>query len=685
MQELSTPLPAAQPAPRALGALYLGLSFLGAFLMFTAELAVARRIQPDFGSSASVWTTSLMFFQLLLFLGYLGAGSWPRLGGARAELFHLVVVLLPLASFPFRFALVDGPGWLAVMVALATSVAPSFLVLSTTSVLSQRWFSESRHQARLDPYFLFGVSNAGSLIGLLVYPLLIEPFLGMETQLTLWYGLYAVFAALHFAARPRQPQPVPPATDAASEGKAARPAGWLLFSGAGAAMLSAVTNVVTADASIPLLWALPLAVYLLTFVICFAKRTPSWTAVSRLSLAALVLGGVAFAVGRSVNVLFQPSLIVLHTVVLFVACLLAHWNLVQARPASAAKLGGYYLSLSLGGWAGTTLIAIVVPIVFAKIAITYLDYAVAGAVLIGAALYRDRAQLAHVWRHRRVRALLVGAGALGFVGLIAAATALAMHARVYGVRTFYGFHQVKDEDGFRWLHHGTTVHGIEDLAHPGEPRGYYHSRSPIGGLLRSRHAGTTIGVVGLGAGGLAGWSREGQEWDFFELDPEVVHIAETYFTFLSGMPAKHRTITGDARLTIASIEPGRYDTLVLDAFSSDFVPTHLMTREALEIYRTKVKPEGRIVFQVSNRVFDLIPVVAALAESVGLAAVWNGDVEPNEAELAEGRFASLWCVVGTEQALEPLVEELGWRRVVAPPGARPWTDDYVNVLGALRL
>ncbi len=639
--------------------------------MFTGELAVARNLQPLFGSSASVWTTSLMFFQLLLLLGYLGAARWPALTGPRGELLHAAVVLLPLLTFPFAYPVLDVPRWLAVVASLSLSVAPAFLVLSTTSVLTQRWFSQSGHPARLDPYFLYGVSNVGSLAALVVYPLLVEPLLGMRVQLGLWYGLYVVFAALHFIARPRRPQPLPAVPDAPAHAGEGTFTGWLLFSAGGSTMLPAVTNVITADASMPLLWALPLAVYLLTFVITFARVTPPWSAVVRLSVGALALSAVAFGLGQWQKSWLQPALVVAHTAVLFVACLLCHWNLVRLRPAQPSQLGRFYFAMSLGGFLGTALIALLVPMLFARVAVAALDYALAGVVLVSALLYRDRVKLAAWARAHRLGAALGATVTALFVGLVVLVFWAQVALQVYGVRTFYGLHTVKDEDGYRWLQHGNTVHGIEALDERGVPRGYYHRTSHIAQYLNSAHVGARVGVVGLGAGGLAGWSREGQQWEFFELDPEVEHIARSYFGFMEKLPASSSVVIGDARLTLADVPEGHFDTLVLDAFSSDFVPTHLLTKEAMALYKSRLQPGGRLVFHASNRLFELRPVVGALAESVGLRAECGGGLIPSAEALADASFA-------------PLRADLALQPVVVPPGARVWTDDYINLLGALR-
>ncbi len=677
------------PAPALLALRYRVLAFLGAFLLFTAELMVARALLPSFGSSASVWTTCLMFYQAVLFLGYLYAdfvAARARL--RRWRLAHAAVVLAPLATFPFHFVKVALPPVLAVLVALVASVGLSFFTLATTSIVAQRWFSLSPHPDRENPHFLYAVSNLGSLLALLAYPFVVERVLGMRVQLALWYALYGAFAVLHLASlppakassAPSRPPRTPPAPSVRIY--------WLLLAAGGTALLTAVSNVITLDASAPFLWMVPLVLYLVTLVIAFAPKLPAFRTVALMCAASLVAALVMLPLGRLSPRSLQVSMVVLHSAVLFAGCLLCHWNLARARPEAPELLGSYYLRVALGGSVGTALVALAVPVLFGWLALPYLDYVVAGGLLVAALVLRDRARLASFLSMRRQSPLtwlgLLGVGAV-LVALAVSGVA-AVKQRRYGFRTFYGLYQVKDEQGLRWFHHGNTVHGLESTAPSaqGVPLAYFHHGSPIGRLLDAGLAGPRVAVVGLGAGSLAAYSRPGEAWDFYELDPEVERIARQQFTFLSRARGQVKVVLGDARLSLPEAPDGGYSLLVVDAFSSDFVPTHLITREAVELYLGKCAPGGRVAFHVSSRTFDFVPELARIASALGAEAVCAGGVEPAKAEVDEGKFASLWVVLARRpEPLEPL-RALGYRSVARLPGAGAWTDDRVDLLRALR-
>ncbi|MHB8877154.1 MAG: hypothetical protein ACYC8T_25945 [Myxococcaceae bacterium] len=674
--------------PAALTGLHFrAFAFTGAFLMFVAELMVARALLPSFGSSAAVWTTCLMFYQAVLFLGYLYAGFIAaRAGLGRWRLAHALMLLAPLATFPFHFVKLPLPPIAAVLLALCASVGPAFFALSTTSIVAQRWFSLSAHPHRADPHFLYGVSNAGSLIALLSYPLLIERTMGMRVQLFVWYGLYAAFVLLHLFSLPRgAPAKAPELPPHALPARAER-LYWLLLAGGGTALLTAVTNVVTLDASAPLLWMLPLTLYLVTLVISFARKLPSFRTVGLLCGASLLLALPMVPLGRFEPRLLQASMVTLHCAVLFAGCLLVHWNLARARPAAPELLGAYYLRVSLGGGLGTAFVVLVLPLAFGWLAVAYLDYVLAGAVLLGALVLRDRAKLRALLARRPFALAGVGVLAAGILVVLVLAAREAVRARVDGARTFYGLYQVKDEKGLRFFRHGNTVHGLEsnDPERAGEPLAYFHHGSPIGRLLDAGLAGPRVAVVGLGVGSLAAYARDGDEWDFYELDEEVERIARAHFGFLSRARGRVRVLPGDARLTLESAPDGGYGLLVVDAFSSDFVPTHLITREAVELYLAKCTPGARLAFHVSSRSFDFLPELARIAAALGLQAVWSGGIESSPAELAQGRFGSLWVVMGRDSAAMKPLEALGFQAAPAQPGEGAWTDDRIDLLRALR-
>lgn len=380
---------------------------------------------------------------------------------------------------------------------------------------------------------------------------------------------------------------------------------------------------------------------------------------------------------------FELGAVLFHDGLLGASCLLANVALARLRPSEPQRLGGYFLALSAGGFAGSLLVGVAMPAL--GVPFEYADYLVAGGLLVVGLLVRDRERLASWGRgkaSRRAGLAGAGLGALGLVGLVGWAGAA---RNLDASRTFYGFYRVYDEGDLRYFRHGETVHGLESLAggKAGEPLAYYHRGSPIGRLLALDLRRDTVGVVGLGVGSLAAYARPGERWDFFELDPEVERLARKDFSFLSRCRGRVRVITGDARQSLGDVPDGSYDLLVLDAFAADFVPLHLVDREALALYRRKLAPGGLMVFHVSSRVFDLVPVLARLADDARLRGAYA-----QGAAGAEGEFASLWLALGDgEEKIAPLVSQLGWQPLTLTPELRHrrvWTDGYVNLFHALR-
>lgn len=667
--------------------------FLASFLLFEVELIAARLLLPRFGSSASVWTTSLVFFQLALLAGYLYAARvGPRAVEGRYRWVHVGFVLLPVLVFPFRVVVADLPPAAAVLVALAVSVGAPFVALSTTSIVAQAWLTRTRHPARGDPYFLYGTSNAGALLALIAYPLIIEPALDLGAQQRVWYGLYGVYVLLHglclMGVLKAGAVEVASAEQPVAAAQRARPVLWYLLSAAANALLMAATNVVTADAPLPLLWVIPLTIYLLTLVICFAPRMPS-----RRTFDLLNLLGLVGAAGALVFVMRQEHLqvayIVMHGMALWVGCLILHRNLAQSKPADPRQLGAYYLALSGGGVLGAMLIGLVMPVVFRRVSISYVDYAAAGLVILAALLTRDAGSIRRWAAQFPVRAgALVTVASLITAGLCWAGVKYE-RSKVYGSRTFYGLYSVTDEGGLRWFHHGNTVHGVENLdpAKSTEPLAYFHHGSPVGTVLASPVPRERVGLVGLGVGSLTAYGRPGDRWEVFELDPEVEVIARQYFQFLASSQAEVAVRIGDARLTLEQVPDGQYDVLILDAFSSDYIPVHLLTREAFELYLRKLKPGGLILCNISNRIFDLRRVLTRVAAELSLHAAWDGGVEETEERRKAGKFESLWFSLTADPAKERLLLSLGWKGVEAAPALkaqRPWTDGYVNLFQAFR-
>lgn len=675
---------------------------LGSLLLFGMEPLVGRLLLPSFGGSFHVWATCLMVFQGALFLGYLYCHLLaPQLGRA-----HLAVILIPLAFLPIGRGLWEAEPDPSAPVAsilsvLGWSIVVPFTIVATTGVIAQRWLAESALPERTEPYRLYAASNAGSLIALLGYPFLIEPFLGLQTQRWMWSAAYLGYAVLAVLASrlPRSPHELPGGTPRAAQASppavsvpAAKPptAGdwlaWGLLSAAPSACLMAVTNVLAMDlGSIPLLWVVPLALYLLTFVLIFSERSVTLPFLQRhwpeLSAAGLL-------VWLAEDYLTWGSALLL-LVVLFAVCMAGHAELHRRRPAPH-YLTGYYLILSLGGWLGGVFVSLAAPVLFDSLA----EFPVSIGVLAVTLLVLRRRILARQLRDRRARVRV--ALTVGILGLLAsqAASGLLIRMRLAPnvVRDFYGIYRIYDVTQtrppgppvkIRQLHHGSTVHGKElrDPSRYGVPIGYFHAASPLGEVLRLAHRPLDLAIVGLGSGALAGHLKAGDRVTYYELDPLVEELARKHFHYLETTPAAVDVIPGDARLKLRSAPDAAYDMVLVDAFSSDAIPIHLLTREALELYRRKVRPGGLLVFHISGRYYDLRPVLQATGAVLDPPLVGAFSRHP-ERGLEDASTA--FVLAPNREALRPLLG-LGWTPAAEAklPKLAPWTDDYANLLAAL--
>ena len=689
--------------------------FAGATLLFLVQPMVARMVLPLFGGSQAVWTTSMLFFQAVLLAGYGYAHASTRLlGPSRQPIVHAVVLVLAVAALPIGRGLAPPPTdaspslWL--LGVLAVTVGAPFFVVTTASPLLQHWLATSGHASGRDPYFLYAAGNAGSLIALLAYPILVEPLLTLDQQARLWSIGYVLFAllclgCLVIARRGRSLAQSAPARVMVPSLAWRTRARWVGTALVPSSLMLGITTYISTDvASFPMLWVLPLAIYLLTFVVAFARRPLVTTRAAALILplpAALVFAQMLGSVTLPLPVTLLTQLLVL-----FFAGVLAHGRLAEQRPAPE-RLTEFYFLLSLGGVLGGALNALVAPLVFDSV----LEYPL---VLVLALALRPRgrriadifpvlafggcvAGLAVVQGLSVPHLLLAGAVVaclaigvrypryltLGFASLtlLLAAGSPSLHSE----RTFFGVLRVTEQDGERKLVHGTTVHGVERFAGPlaGEPLTYYGRRGPLGDVFAAYSQLDRVDAIGLGAGTVAAYGRPGQQMTFYELDPAIARIAgdPRFFTFLRDSPANVEIVLGDGRRTIARVPDGTSDLVIVDAFSSDSIPVHLLTREAIELYVRKLRPGGLIAFHVSNRHLELAPVIARAAHALGLAAVDRFD----RAEGARGdRTPSRWLVLArSPEGLEPLLERSGWRIPTVSAG-RVWTDDYSNVLSVVK-
>jgi hypothetical protein len=733
-------------------ALYALTICASAALLFLVQPMFARMVLPLLGGSPAVWNTAMVFFQAALLAGYAYAHAGAaRLGVRRQAALHLVVLLLPLAVLPIAIP----SGWtpptqgnpsLWLLGLMAVAVGLPFFAVSATSPLLQRWFAATGHRQASDPYFLYAASNVGSMLALLAYPVVVEPHLRLAEQSRLWmwgYGLVVILIAacaviLWKTSGHRVPERPTPSAELPTPTSIAAPRRlrWVFLAFVPSSLMLGVTSYLSSDiAVIPLMWIVPLALYLLTFILAFARR--EW--IPRLLL---VRAFPMFVVALVLLYNLQSAepiagLIGLHLVTFFLAALLCHGRLAADRPGPE-HLTEFYLWLSVGGVLGGVFNALIAPVVFHAIveyplALALACFAGLGAAVPGSAptlrssgLPAVRACVAPVLfgvvitalvllvertpyrTNPVVTGLLFGVPALVCflfsrqplrfaigVGALFVAGSFFQREKgsvLYAERSFFGVNRVMLDPTrqYHLLIHGVTLHGSQSLdpARRHEALTYYHWSGPAGQVLQlyASDAPKQVAVVGLGAGSLATYARPGQAWTYYEIDPAVERIArnEAFFTFLHDAAAPVGVVPGDARLSLVREPDEKFDVMLLDAFSSDAIPVHLVTREALALYRRKLAPGGLLAFHISNLHLDLEPVFANLARDAGLAALIRDDTDVRPADYRNGKSPSIWLVMARTPAdLARLAQDFRW--VVPRANDQPvWTDDYSSLLRAFR-
>jgi len=666
--------------------LYALTIFTSAFLLFLVQPVMAKQILPWFGGSAAVWTTCLVFFQFLLLAGY-AYSDWTtrKLKPRRQAIVHVVLLVASLASLPiipdagWKPAGDDDPTW-RILGLLTLTIGLPYFLLSTTGPLVQAWFARTFPSGTV--YRLFALSNFGSLLALIAYPFAVEPWIATAHQSWGWSAGYVLFVALCaasaiFAARTAH-VPAPAASGAANAGPAPAPldyGSWLLLSAMGSFMLLAVTNHITHDvASVPFLWILPLTLYLLSFILCFEGR--GWYQ-RHLFLGPLlvVVCVMAWALHSEGGLMDIKMAVPLNLAGLFVMCMFFHGELAARKPAPR-YLTRFYLMVSLGGALG----GVAVGMVAVKFFNTYYEFGIGLVVTLVIAAYATRFMHAFV-------PMLVLAG-IGFSGfhVYQYIDSLTRNTLVMS-RNFYGTLRVKDSgagnEAVRRLMHGVIMHGEQFLAEGrrNEPTTYYGATSGIGRVIKTLEGQTVrMGVIGLGTGTLAAWGRQGDVYRFYEINPEVVSVARSHFHFLGDSRAAIETVLGDARLAMEREVPQDYDVLVIDAFSSDSIPAHLVTREAMAVYLRHMKPGGVMAFHVTNRFLRLAPVVKRIADEAGLHTVLIDD-GAEDSDLA----STDWVLVARDQALlgRPEIAKFA-SSIEEIPGLRVWTDDFNNLFQILK-
>lgn len=707
----------------------------GSFLLFLTQPMVARMALPRVGGAPSVWNSAMLVYQFLLLAGYAYAHWLARMKPRRQAGIHIVLFGVAALWLPIGLTAAVPPATfepaLWVPWFLLSSIGPVFFIVSAQAPLMQRWYA--LETSRGDPYPLYAASNLGSFAGLISYPLIVEPLLSLNQQSWLWTGIYALLVLLVVGCALTVPAD---AVEVAPEETEAPPTRrrivhWILLAAVPSGlMLSTTTHLTTDIVAMPLLWVLPLGLYLLSWVIAFAaRRKPAELLTLIAPLVILICGGLAFSDGTR-NPFFSATL---GLVLLFVIAVALHSEMFRLRPA-VGHLTGFYLAMSFGGMLGGLFCAIFAPLVY--------DWAYEHPLLILVAALLVPQYALVPWPDRfawllrivlpllafvisflseqgflgpTVTATMVGSITVSLLALaclgrrVAFTAALCALMLSYGgwstlarsgdgnrTRSYFGIYEVynRPDGSARVLTHGTTLHGIQNLQ-PGletVPTSYYARRSGVGLALTNANAlyggSARIGVIGLGSGTLSCYHQRGQRWSFFEIDPAMVRVARTRFTFLNQCAPDARIVLGDARLSLQRQPANSIDILAVDAFSSDSVPMHLLTREALGVYGRAVQRDGIVLFHVSNRYLDLKPVIADIAARGGWTAAMMQYVPEGE-EVTLNATISVWIALSRKpDKIAQLVALSGadsvyWEALEPTPGFSGWSDDHASILSII--
>lgn len=665
--------------------LHAATIFLSSFLLFVVQPLIARLILPWFGGTAAVWTTCMLFFQTVLLAGYAYAHAKHVGLAARGQamlhtaLLAAAVLLMPVAP---------GDAWKPtgreepisyILLMLAAAVGLPYFLLSATSPLVQVWFARTNPGA--NPYRLFAISNFASLLALIGYPIAIEPWLGTADQVRAWSWLFGAFAVLCAALAWISAKPG--AAPQAQEPPAPPPARndylvWTALAAAASALLLAVTNHITQNvAAIPLLWLAPLTLYLLTFILAFEGKglyRPQWM----WSIVLTWLAGMAWLLADHDYQFDLAVQLGMYLSGLFVACMFCHGELYRLRPATS-HLTAFYLAISAGGAIGGLFVAVVAPLAFTA------HYELGIALVAVATLAALRFRTVNPVAFWSAVAVLMGVtGCAAYEGFRFGKDVLVVERNFYGVLRVKEYGANNEPGHVRRLLHGVIMHGEQHMDPEKRRRAttYYQRSSGVGLAIASRgEAPLRVGVIGLGIGTLATYGKAGDLYRFYEINPKVIEMARRDFTYLADTPAKVEIALGDARLNLEREPDQLYDVLAIDAFSSDAIPVHLITREALVTYLRHMKPDGIVAFHVSNRFLQLVPVVAKLARELGAHVTLVSDSAGEE----DDKTQSDWVLVSSDAAAltrRPIADTA--EKPEERPEWRTWTDDYSNLIQILK-
>ena len=730
-----------------LNILYASTMFLSAFLMFSVQPMIAKTLLPLLGGSTSVWTLAMLFFQILLLGGYLYAHLLARIPKIQVQgIIHAALVLgagalsLPLLLDPSLDNLDLGEPMAWQLQTMAVMIAAPFFVLASTAPLLQRWFSLSDAPDAGSPYKLYAASNAGSLLALLAYPFVVERMASLDTQGQLWtYGYVALLAGLVIAFLVSRFSPAATATtdeagDTAPSWK--KRAVWIFLAFCPSSLMLGFTTFVTTDvAAVPLLWVLPLALYLLTFIIAFAeKQVISLTSTRSVhAIFILVYLWMEVAAGNS-----QLITVLIHTGIFFFTALLCHQELSAQKP-SPRHLTDFYLCLSVGGALGGIFNSLIAPVIFTlpyeyalviglslfarfigegqtlrkaydyavdvlknKVPSTWMSFALfPGLLILGVAVsFTDSTfintvaasvvvLMAYIMNERRWAFALTAVVIIFFHSVVPTHT---LKSIILVKRNFYGVHRITEDETMIRMMHGTTVHGAQskDPDLQNTPIGYYFKNSGIGDAffsLDQRKGPQSVAVLGLGTGSVACYHREGRHFDFYEIDQDIADIAENprYFSYLKNCGTDYSLKIGDARREILKAPDNSYDLILVDVFSSDNVPVHVITKEAVELYLQKLKLDGILIFHVSNRFFTLENELGDIGKSISIPVMLKVSPDGTIGVSQTPYFANKYVVITRDQGHKQMLKNMGWLNDLRKDARLPWTDRYADVLRSLRL
>ncbi|MCO6432111.1 MAG: fused MFS/spermidine synthase [Deltaproteobacteria bacterium] len=713
----------------------LTLAF-SASLLFAVQPMIGKAILPALGGTPATWTVCLLFFQALLLAAYLYAHLLDNLRLSRQVAIHIIVIcaafLFPLSVLNFP---APGPGaspqlWL--LSRLLWNAGCAYFVLAATAPLIQAWFSRTQHGRSSDPYFLYASSNAGSLAGLLAYPLIIEPLLELQAQESLWRSAFTFCAVLLtatgiYSVWRGAGNPIACSSEAGPPPPVSQKLLWCLLAFIPSSLLLGITTHITTNVSpVPLFWVVPLALYLITFIISFSSLQPLLiTGLSRyFPIVLLGYAPLIYISGSS-----ELLLIAMQLIFFFVVCLYCHCALVSKRPA-AEYLTSFYLWMSFGGMLGGVFNALVAPNIFAGTP-EYALMLAAAAVVWGCLYSQGRSSITlhviliclaavsgvaaaelFVERINPEYSLelfaVYGAPALIIFGLrrrpavFSAMFCLLLiylnyHHRAPGqtlvrARNFFGSKEVRYDSGNNThkLIHGTIVHGIQsrEPSLRSLPMSYYHPDGPLGDIFKvSKLDAWQVAVIGLGTGAMAAYARPQDSFKFFEIDPLVISLAEDerYFTFLAEAEGKVSVEEGDGRLLVAKERTGSFDIIILDPFTSGAIPAHLITLESISTYFEKLKPNGLVVFNVSNNFVSLDRLLLSTSRELNVVAITRMDLGVPKERAATGRYPSHYVVLTkNEEIAQKLRSDYGWHEIAEGAKLRPWRDHYSNIISIIR-